>query len=137
TVAPFSLDDVGFVLSGGQTGFVDVTFTPLATGTFTSAVIFGTSAGNSTNAVFGSAVTPAQIAVSPGGFNFGTVAVGSNLVTTFTVTNQGGAGMNNGLATVTGGPFSILSGSPFSLPGFGSTNVVVSFAPGSAATFSN
>ncbi len=36
-----------------------------------------------------------------------------------------------------GGPFAILSGTPFALPGFGSTNVVVRFAPGSAASFSN
>src|SRR5439155_25131159 len=39
--------------------------------------------------------------------------------------------------TVSAGAFSIVSGTPFSLPGFGSTNLVVQFAPGSTGNFSN
>src|SRR5262249_14730162 len=42
-----------------------------------------------------------------------------------------------GTATSGGGPFTVMSGTPFTLPGFGSTNVVIQFAPDSAASFSN
>src|SRR5262249_23807926 len=38
---------------------------------------------------------------------------------------------------VNGGPFTIISGTPFTLPGFGSTNLVVSFNPSSSANSSN
>src|SRR5439155_23630800 len=53
------------------------------------------------------------------------------------LTNQGGASLSNGVATISGGPFTIVSGTPFSLAGFASTNVVVRFAPTNAASFSN
>jgi PKD repeat protein len=41
------------------------------------------------------------------------------------------------VASVSGGPFTILSGTPFSLAGFGTTNVVIQFAPGAAGGFTN
>src|SRR5207249_6636415 len=56
---------------------------------------------------------------------------------TMVVTNTGGTAVTNGLATVNGGPFTVLSGSPFSVAGFGKTNVVVRFAPVVEATFTN
>src|SRR6185369_10794063 len=100
-------------------------------------VTFTSNGGNSTNTVTGSGLTPSQLAILPSSINFGTVAVGANAQASFTVTNTGGAALSNGLATVVGGPFTILSGTPFSLPGFGSTNLVVRFSPASAANFSN
>src|SRR6266404_906121 len=99
TFLPFSLDNTGFVLGAGQTGFVQVTFSPTNVGTFSNAVTFITTAGNSTNTVRGSGVTPAQMAVSPLAIDFGTVAVGSNSQASFTVTNLGGASLSNGVAT--------------------------------------
>jgi PKD repeat protein len=81
--------------------------------------------------------TNAQIAVTPPVLNFGTVAAGTNAQANFVVTNQGGATLTNGTATVTAGPFTILSGTPFTLPPSGSTNVVVRFTPGSAGNFTN
>ena len=81
--------------------------------------------------------TNAQLAVSPPGINFGTVAVGANAQASFVATNQGGATLTNGVATVNAGPFTIVSGTPFSLPAAGATNLVVRFTPGSAGNFTN
>jgi PKD repeat protein len=50
---------------------------------------------------------------------------------------MGGAALTNGVATISAGPFSILSGTPFNLPGFGATNLVVRFTPASAGSFTN
>jgi hypothetical protein len=52
------------------------------------------------------------------------------------VTNSGRTTITNGTATVSA-PFSILSGATFSVPGFGSANVVVQFAPTFAGGFAN
>jgi PKD repeat protein len=68
---------------------------------------------------------------------FGLVAVGSNVQASFVVTNQGGAALAGGAVSVSGGPFTILSGTPFNLAGFGTTNVVVRFAPTNTAVFTN
>src|SRR5262249_8454144 len=78
-----------------------------------------------------------QMSVVPSSLNFGAVAVGNNAQLNFTVTNLGGAALSNGAASINGGPFSIVSGASFSLAGFGSTNVVISFAPTSAISFTN
>ncbi|MGD0017609.1 MAG: choice-of-anchor D domain-containing protein [Verrucomicrobiia bacterium] len=73
-------------------------------------------------------LTPASISVLPVAYDFGTLATGMTAQTTFTVSNSGGTTVSNGTATVSS-PFLIVSGSSFSIPGFGSTNVVVEFAP--------
>ena len=78
--------------------------------------------------------SPAQIGVSPTSYAFTAIATGTTEVTTFTVTNYGGIAVSNGTATSTA-PFSISSGTPFSVPGHGSTNVTVQFAPTSAGSF--
>ncbi len=52
------------------------------------------------------------------------------------VTNSGGTAVSNGTVSVTG-PYTILSGTPFSIPGFGATNVVVQFAPVTVGGFTN
>ena len=78
----------------------------------------------------------AQIAVSPANTNFGPVLLGSYAEASLVVTNQGSMMLSNGAATV-GAPFSIILGGTFNLPGYGSTNVVVRFTPGSAGGFSN
>jgi len=124
-------------LTPGQTGLVAISFAPTSADAFTNAVVFTSNGGNSTNTVTGSGLTPAQLSVLPSSINFGIVAVGDNVQASFTITNLGGAALTNGVATSSGGPFSILSGTPFNLPGFGTTNLVIRFAPVVAANFSN
>src|SRR5439155_25950709 len=62
---------------------------------------------------------------------------GTNALASFTVTNLGGSPITDGVASIGAGPFSIVSGTPFTLGAFGSTNVVVSFTPTNAGSFSN
>jgi PKD repeat protein len=136
--APFTITSGGaFNLPGFGSTNVVVRFTPASAGSVSSNVVFTTSsAGGSTNAVAGIAVTPGQIAVSPASRDFGILAVGANADRTFMVTNLGGAAVTGGSAN-SSAPFSIVSGSPFTLAGFGSTNVVVRFTPASAGSVSN
>jgi uncharacterized repeat protein (TIGR01451 family) len=126
-----------FSIAPAQTGLVQIAFSPTNAASFSNVVVFVSNGGNSTNTVTGSSLTPAQLVVSPPSFDFGIVAIGTNAQTTFVVTNTGGAALTSGTATVTPGPFLILSGAAFNLTGFGSTNVVVQFIPGSAASFTN
>jgi len=100
-------------------------------------VIFTSGAGNSTNPVTGTGVMLPQLAVSPPALDFGTVIVGSNVQASFVLTNSGGATLTNGVATVGAGPFSIISGTPFTLPPAGSTNLVVIFSPSNGSSSSN
>lgn len=83
-----------------------------------------------------SGVARAEFAVSPTGpVNFGSVGVGSFAEQTFTVSNSGG-GTVTGAAAVAA-PFSIVSGSPFTLSGAGATQAVrVRFTPTTSTTAS-
>ncbi|HEY6168161.1 MAG TPA: Calx-beta domain-containing protein, partial [Verrucomicrobiae bacterium] len=126
-----------FSVPPGQTSVVSVGFAPTNAASFNNAVVFTSNGGNGTNAVTGTGVTPAQLSVSPAGLNFGTVAVGTNGQASFVVTNLGGGPLSNGVANASTGSFTILSGTPFVLAGFGSTNVVVRFAPTNAGSYSN
>ena len=114
-----------------------VAFSPPSTIVYSNNVIFTSGAGNSTNPVAGRGVLLPQLAVSPPSLNFGTVLVGSTAQASFVLTNSGAATLTNGVATVGGGPFSIVSGTPFTLPPAGSTNLVVSFSPTNGGSSSN
>ena len=83
-----------------------------------------------------SAIARAEFAVSPTGtVNFGSVNLGSFAEQTFTVSSTGG-GTVSGSASVAA-PFSIASGSPFTLSGAGATQAVkVRFTPTTATTVS-
>jgi len=123
----------------GSTNVV-VQFAPTSVGGFTNTLIFGTAnGGNSANQVTGTGLTPARIGVSPTDWNFGGIATGASTQTTFVVTNSGGVAVNNGTVSIAtaGGPFTILSGNPFSAAVGATTNVVVQFAPTSAGGFTN
>jgi PKD repeat protein len=138
TLQPFAIQSGSpFTLASGQTGLVSVSFSPASASSFSNAVAFASNAGNRTNALTGIGLTPAQLGVSPPALNFGYVAVGSNVQAAFVVTNQGGAALNNGTASLSAGPYTILSGTPFNLAGFGATNLVVRFAPTNVGSFSN
>lgn len=83
--------------------------------------------------------TPGNLSVSPnpgGGVNFGSVQVGNVANQNFTIQNTGGTSIN-GSASITGGaPFSIVSGTPFTV-GVGASKVVqVRFTPSSAGAAS-
>jgi hypothetical protein len=81
-----------------------------------------------------SAVARADFSVSPTGtVNFGAVPLGGTAERTFTVSNKG-VGTLSGAASVST-PFSIVSGSPFTLSGAGATQaVIVRFKPTTATT---
>ena len=88
--------------------------------------------------VYGLLVPPvARLAVSPPVLNLGSVAVGSYAQASFVLTNLGGAPLTNGVATITPGPFTVLSGNPFDLPGYGTANVVVLFSPTNSGSYTN
>ena len=139
TVPPFFIASASntFSVPPGLTGVVQVAFSPTNADSFTNNLVFTSNGGNQTNLLSGTAVTPGNIVVSPASTNFGVVLFGTNATATFAVTNTGGGLVSNGVASVGTGPFSIISGTNFSLAGFGSTNVVVRFTPPGDGTFSN
>ena len=135
---PFTIrSGTPFTLPAFGTTNVTIRFAPTSSGSFSNVVVITSSGGNSTNTVTGSAVTPAQLAISPPSLNFGTLLVGANSQLSFTVTNSGGVTLSNGVATVPSGAFTIVAGTPFTLPAFGTTNLTIRFAPGSSGSFSN
>jgi Big-like domain-containing protein/purple acid phosphatase-like protein len=83
-----------------------------------------------------SAVSRSEFAVSPAGsVSVGTVTVGSYAEQSFTVSNTSG-GTISGSASV-GAPFSVVSGTPFTLAGQSTTQTVrVRFTPTAATTVS-
>ncbi len=110
----------------------------LTTGTrYTIAVAAVDSGGNqSACSVAASAIAQIDFSVTPtGGANFGSVNVGSFATQTFTV-QASRSGTVTGTATVAA-PFSVVSGSPFTLNGTGATQAVtVRFTPTTTATAS-
>ena len=78
---------------------------------------------------------PAQIAVTPDSLGFGPVVIGQINSLTFQVVNNGGQTLNGTAATAA--PFSIGSGSPFSVAPGQTGQVAVAFAPTSALSYSN
>ena len=126
-----------FTVQPGQTGTVTVAFSPVADGAFTNAVLFASNGGNSTNPVTGHGVAAGQITVNPSTLDFGPLAMGSTSQKVFVVANSGGTAVTNGIATVNGGPYSILAGATFTVPAGGATNVTVQFAPVIAGDFTN
>jgi PKD repeat protein len=139
SAAPFSVSSGGAYnnLAGGQTQTVTVAFAPSSAGAFTGSVIFASDGGNSTNTVIGTGLTPGSISVTPAVHDFGALATGTTVQASFVVTNAGGTAVSNGTAAVLGGPFAIMAGATFSVPGLGTSNITVQFAPVSAGAFTN
>jgi hypothetical protein len=138
TTAPFRISGgTPFSLTSNQTGLVQVAFSPASVGNFSNVVTFTSNGGNSTNAVTGTGVAPAQLGVSPPSLSFGTLLVGANAQLSLTLTNSGGVTLSNGVATISSGPFTIVSGTPFTLPASGTTNLTIRYAPTSSGSFSN
>jgi Divergent InlB B-repeat domain/Fibronectin type III domain len=126
TSAPPSNQLVSFRLKGLTTG-----------ATYNVAVTAVDAGGNESScSAVASAVAQVDIAVTPPGTtNFGNVTVGSSATQNFPV-QSARSGTITGTASVSA-PFSIVSGSPFTLVGTGATaTVTIRFAPTSAAAVS-
>ena len=108
-------------------------------GTNTVTLTINGPAGSSTNTRASYIVVtnppPPQLSVTPTNYDFGIVATGATRMAIFVVTNRGGVTLNGSVSTVS--PFSIVKGTPFTLPGWSSTNVVVRFIPPTEGGFSD
>lgn len=82
-------------------------------------------------------ITTPFISVSPTALDFGTIPTGTTSQRVFVVSNNGETILTNGTATVTGGPFAVVSGATFRVPAHGSTNVTVRFSAVSNGAFTN
>ena len=134
TAGPFTIvNGSAYSLAGGSSTNVVISFTPLSPGNYSNSVVFTSNGGVSTNAVTGAGLMPANLLVTPGSLNFGTVATGTTAQTSFVVTNSGGALLSG--TAVAGGAFAISSGSPYNVPGLGTTNVIINFTPMSVGSF--
>src|SRR5262245_28978023 len=122
--------------SPGPSETMSSRLTGLRAGTPYSVAVIAVDLGGGESACSGAAsgVARAEFAVSPtGSVNFGSVGIGSFAEQTFTVSSTAG-GTIAGAATV-GAPFSIVSGSPFTLSGTGATQAVrVRFTPTTSTT---
>ncbi|MGA2139353.1 MAG: M36 family metallopeptidase [Verrucomicrobiia bacterium] len=111
----------------------------LAAGSYADSVTFTNTtngAGGGTRGVTLTINVPGVLSVSPASYAFGTLLTGATAQASFTITNSG-AGLLTGTASGASGPFTIVSGSAYSISPNSSTNVVVQFSPTSLATFSN
>ena len=131
---------IGSLASSGVAS-ITLVVTPLAAGVITniasvSALNVDPNPGDNLLTNILSVITSAQLSVSPPSFDFGTIATGTTQQTSFAVTNLSGTTLT-GSATVSTVSFAIASGSPFSVAGLGSTNVVVSFMPSSTGSFTD
>ena len=95
----------------------------------------GASLGNPTSTVVTIADDDPAISVTPTSRDFGAVQVGGTTDLTFTVQNVG-TGTLAGAASV-GAPFSVVSGSNYSLTAGQTTNVTVRYSPQAAGSDSN
>ena len=138
TTAPFAIQSGSSLnLVPGQTGTVSVIFAPVSPGNFSNAVIFVSNGGNSTNALSGVGLTPPELGVIPASINFGLLRWDPMSRPASSSPTTAARRLMMGWATIDGAPFAIVSGSPFNLPGYGATNLVVSFAPGDAENYSD
>src|SRR5438477_1162230 len=135
TVSPFSIVGTGILnINAGVTQQVLVSFNPGSTGSFSNVVAFASNGGNSTYPVSGASGTGTQLGVSPASHDFDGTPVGATSDFSFVVTNSGGSTLT-GTASISQGPFTILSGTPFSLLAHGTTNLTVRFAPNAEGNF--
>lgn len=125
--APFSIvSGSPYSLAAGASQVVTIRYSPTAVGTNNQSVSFTGGNGATVQATAQAAALPA-ISATPSSVNYGTVTVGATADQTITIKNTGG-GTLSGSASVAA-PFSIVSGSPYSLASGQSQNVVVRYSP--------
>ncbi|HVM51373.1 MAG TPA: choice-of-anchor D domain-containing protein [Candidatus Acidoferrum sp.] len=129
---PFSIvSGSPYSLTANQSTTVAVRYSPTSAGSNSQLVSFSGGAGAS-GQVSGSSYPPPAIAITPSSLSFGSIQVGATSNRTFTVQNTGG-GTLSGSASVSA-PFSIVSGSPYSLTANQGTTVAVRYSPTSAGS---
>ena len=116
---------------------VSHTYTVAGTNTVSLTVSgpFGTSVQTRTNYII-VALTPAHLVVSPASRNYGIVTVGQSSNQTFSVMNTGQQTLT-GSVSVASGPFAVVSGNPYTVPGSGTNTVTVSFNPVAGGIFTS
>jgi hypothetical protein len=129
TFTPFSdVSGSAFSLSAGASKSVVVRFRPTSEASYRGNVKFQINGSNISRGVTGIGISsPPQISVTPASQDFGTVAVGGSAQRTFTVRNTGGGTLTWRVSAYA--PFSVVSGSPFSLVAGASQVVAVRFSP--------
>ncbi len=132
---------MAFNLAGGADCTVTIRFQPAATGAANGSLGANGDGGASASAsLTGNGIAPGALAFSPMNLAFGDVAVGSNATLSTTLTNNGGATIDDIALAVTGTGFSRDGGTcptvAFSLASMANCTLVVRFepaAPGAAS----
>jgi uncharacterized repeat protein (TIGR01451 family) len=124
---------------GGTTNTLNTTvaYTYNSAGTDTVTLVVSGPLGVSTNSRLNYIVVtngPPHLVVSPGNHDFGTQALGQSITQNFSVVNSGIQTLT-GSATVSGVPFALISGSPYTLNSGQTGLVSVSFSPGTVGAF--
>ncbi len=126
----------GTVAAGMATN-VTVSFAPVALQSYGGTITLFSDATSGTNTLgcSGTGLTPALIAVSPAGHDFGLVVTGQTVTTIFTVTNLGDFALSG--TTLVSGAFAVIGDGSFNLSGHDATNISVSFTSLAEGSFSN
>jgi VCBS repeat-containing protein len=104
-----------------------VTFTPTDTANY-----------NSTTGTVNVTVLAGQLAVMPDVLDFGAVATGTTSQASFTVTNAASGQLTGTATIIEAGPFEVVTNTiPYTVAGFSSTNVDVTFTPVAEGFFTN
>jgi PQQ-like domain/Abnormal spindle-like microcephaly-assoc'd, ASPM-SPD-2-Hydin len=113
---PFGTSGVSAAGQGIKPGgelIVNVTFAPIAVGSFVGQIEFDTSGGDDAVALTGSAGLPGTLSITSETNEYGPVAIGSSAKKSFTITNTGGTSVPITLSKPpTGGEFAAASSLP-------------------------
>jgi len=125
-----------YSLSAGQTGTVWATCTAPWASSFSGNIQFDSNGGTVVNQVEATAIWPGWLrAWSAPSVDLGVIATGTTAQATFTLINYGDVPVSVNVAPPDA-PFAIASESAFTLDGWATTNVVISFTPQTAGDFS-
>lgn len=140
----------GTAIAGGANCSLVVTFNPATTGLATGALVLDYNNGDTnvsaSRALAGTGSTPAVLSINEGpSYNFGTIAFGSSLEKSFTVSNSGGVSARGLGGSGLAAPFSFKGGA---FPGTGGTcssmlnssttcTVIIVYSPTAAGSFND
>jgi len=127
-----------YSVPAGHTGTVWATFTPPWAGPFSQSITFTSNGGTTNCAVSGNAIWPGWLRVNANdvqSIDFGTVATGTTVQSSFSLINWGDVPIHVTIAQPAA-PFAILSDTTFDLAGWVTTNVVVGFTPPDTNSYS-
>ena len=125
--APFSVASGGsYSLAAGESQSVTIRFSPDAERSYSDSVVF-TGGGGLSQTVSGSGYYPPAISVDPESYCYGPVILGNYADKSFNVENTGGSILEGSVSV--SAPFSIISGSSYSLSAGQVHNVTIRFNP--------